>query len=720
MDDILSDLLGEDWDKDDPMSQVHDFESFLTVLVNELDDDAPLYKELVEFKERFSSEDSLSLAYKYFQAKEWELANRYASEAIRLNPNNSTAHMIRATANMSLKNYKSAIEEFSKLIQLDPNNAMLYASRANTFMQEGEFIKGIRDLDNAINLKPYEPMLFYTRGVYHYFANEYDSALNDLTEAIRLGLKNPDAYKIRGDIHVSRKKVKKAIEDYTLYINSEPNNAEVYYKRSACLQEIGDTEKAIEDLNKVIKIDPRFADAYKFRAAFTQSLYHDFNITMEDLFKYLILKQTDVEPVIYEGLVTYILENEAWEKAIEVLFELFEINDIRSMEFLAALIRRGGFDLILDKLSGLFISNLHFNFTFLNLIKNNEYLDKVINTLSKLVQTNSELCLLFASALFIKEDWEGTIQKLSEFIDRYPEQSDGYYYLRSNAHKKLSNWDAALMDLNKVIDLNPDSFNLYKERAEIYLEKGFFTQVINDYEQYLELGGDEIEDRDEIVQKVLELKKTIYPSSEKDVEFISNRKGRNRELAEEHYGKGLSILNKGGGLELTINELQKAISMDPEYVNPYLAFFDIYAGIGDWERAIKYVSKAIEVDPKNPTAFNNRAGAYFNTNEFDKAIKDMETATQLDPDNFETKFNLAACYVRNEDFELIHNLLSKPGEKEIQDPRIYYYRGIAHYYQKLHQKSIENLSNYCDMGGYPGLDSVEKIRGIIDNLRKNL
>ena len=385
----------------------------------------------------------------------------------------------------------------------------------------------------------------------------------------------------------------------------------------------------------------------------------------------------------------------------------------------------------------------------------------------------------------INTDSDTTIIKLSESIENHPDGSI-VYYLRSRAYQHKSEWDDALSDINRAIDLDPNASIFYKLRAEIYLEKSSFTHVIKDYERYLELGRDEIEDRDEIEKEIVELltnlflsggnignelqikrkyrerakQKLVFTSLNLVINFKWKKKGdrftaitdyekylemggdelkgkkngssevtvqnskpvireNNRKFAEQHYKKG-EYLFKNRDLEGAFSEFETAAKLDPDYASPYLAIFDIFAAKGDWERAIKYVSKAIDLDPQNPTAFNNRAGAYFNTNKFDKAIKDMETAIHLDPNDIGSRINLAACYIKNEGFDKVHDLLSSPTDKEKQDPRIYYYRGIAYYYKDLHQKAIEDFSKYCDLGGYPGLDSLEKIRGIIENLRKIL
>ncbi|AVM53417.1 tetratricopeptide repeat protein [Bacteroides zoogleoformans] len=59
--------------------------------------------------------------------------------------------------------------------------------------------------------------------------------------------------------------------------------------------------------------------------------------------------------------------------------------------------------------------------------------------------------------LINKGDAEQAIGLLDEMLQTDFPQKDEAYYLRGNAYRKLGNWQQALNDYRRAIDLNPQS-----------------------------------------------------------------------------------------------------------------------------------------------------------------------------------------------------------------------------------------------------------------------
>ena len=52
---------------------------------------------------------------------------------------------------------------------------------------------------------------------------------------------------------------------------------------------------------------------------------------------------------------------------------------------------------------------------------------------------------------------EIALQHLDEYLNADNPHKDEVYYLKGNAYRKLSNWQQALNNYQKAIDLNPES-----------------------------------------------------------------------------------------------------------------------------------------------------------------------------------------------------------------------------------------------------------------------
>jgi tetratricopeptide (TPR) repeat protein len=100
------------------------------------------------------------------------------------------------------------------------------------------------------------------------------------------------------------------------------------------------------------------------------------------------------------------------------------------------------------------------------------------------------------------------------------------------------------------------------------------------------------------------------------------------------------------GYQRAIKDFDKAIKLDPEYVltfpDPnhtkrwiiarcYLGRGDAYGLLGDYQQAIKDYDKAIELDPNDAEAYDSRGDAYSLLGNYRQAIRDYDKAMQVDP-----------------------------------------------------------------------------------------
>jgi len=134
----------------------------------------------------------------YHEKKEYDLAIKEYTEAIRLDPTNASAYDFREGMYCREKEYDMAIRDYSEAIRLDPTNAWYYFSRGETYREKKEYDLAIKDYTESIRLaltddqdfwNCWAARTYYNRGEIYYWKKEYDLAFKDYTEAFRL---NPD------------------------------------------------------------------------------------------------------------------------------------------------------------------------------------------------------------------------------------------------------------------------------------------------------------------------------------------------------------------------------------------------------------------------------------------------------------------------------------------------------------------------------------------------
>ena len=94
------------------------------------------------------------------------------------------------------------------------------------------------------------------------------------------------------------------------------------------------------------------------------------------------------------------------------------------------------------------------------------------------------------------------------------------------------------------------------------------------------------------------------------------------------YQRGLDHL-AGGRPEESIDHFTRAVQLDPQYVNAYLARAFAWLETGQPEQAIADCSAAIRLSPELSQAFRLRASAYRGLGEDAKADADLARAGQL-------------------------------------------------------------------------------------------
>lgn len=242
------------------------------------------------------------------------------TQAIELDPNNSTAYHNRGFVYTSLKNYAQALADFTRAIECDAENDDSYASRGNVYNEIGEYQKAIADLSKSIelnlmlksrgyfctslnyhyielgkayrNLKDYrraedyftkaieefslDSEAYYERGLVYYECGDYERALADFNKAFEYGFADNRNnwsekliafygyngrwamfHKKRGDTHFNLKNYPEAVADFSRAIELAPNFAEAYQNRGICYKYLDDGLKAEADFARAEELEGR-------------------------------------------------------------------------------------------------------------------------------------------------------------------------------------------------------------------------------------------------------------------------------------------------------------------------------------------------------------------------------------------------------------------------------------------------------------------------------
>ena len=175
--------------------------------------------------------------------------------------------------------------------------------------------------------------------------------------------------------------------------------------------------------------------------------------------------------------------------------------------------------------------------------------------------------------------------KAIELKSNFPES----YNNRGNALNHKGQYDAAIRDYDKAIELKPDYAPAYNNRGNTYYSKGQYDAAIKDYDKALSLKPDD---------------------------------------AEAYYNRG-NALNRKGQYDAAIRDYDKAIELKSDDAEAYYNRGNALNSKGQYEAAIKDYDKAIELKPDDAAAYYNRAVVYCQMKAYDKAWADVKMYRKL-------------------------------------------------------------------------------------------
>ena len=111
----------------------------------------------------------------------------------------------------------------------------------------------------------------------------------------------------------------------------------------------------------------------------------------------------------------------------------------------------------------------------------------------------------------------------------------------------------------------------------------------------------------------------------------------------QYFNKGVYHYQQGE-VSKAIQAYQKAVDLDPSFVEAYNNLGIIFQEMGDLESAFKSYRKAIEVDPHYVKSLNNLGIIHYLRGEDGQAIDLFKKALSINPDHIETHIHLGTLY----------------------------------------------------------------------------
>jgi len=246
-----------------------------------------------------------------------------------------------------------------------------------------------------------------------------------------------------------------------------------------------------------------------------------------------------------------------------------------------------------------------------------------------------------------KKDYDGAIQNHNKAIELNPRYADAYSN-RGNSYYMKGDYDQAFVDYNKAIALNPQLAHAYLNRGDIYYKEKEYDQALIDY------------------NKAIQIDPQYAAAYYKRGEFYAS--------AYYYYTNERDSAN----YDRAVRDFSKAIKLNPRYAPAYVSRGYAYYYTGNYDQAFKDYDKAIELNQQSAAAYHNRATVYRCKGDYDRAIADYNKAVELSPHDADAYWSRGNVYMDTGDYDQARIDFNKAIELNPQHTYAYSQRARAY------------------------------------------
>ena len=522
--------------------------------------------------------------------KDYEGAEASFAELLRAHPNYDSGYLGRAKLRLALADTVAALEDINHALEINKNATNGYVMRADIAIHsQRDYARALDDMNEAIKLEPRYAGFFINRAFLRYNLDDYFGAMADYDYAIQLDPLNSAALFNRGLLRAEVHDNNKAIDDFSRVLQLNPDDYKALYNRALLYKEIHDYRRSNADLGRVIDAFPTFAGAYFVRSE-NRRLAGDMRGAEADYRKSMALAKERVP--VGESVIT-----PGGSVAADSTGVASEPQEAVAARFTSLLTIENNAD-IQEQYSGNStrgrVQDRNVNieaeppftlsyYTSPTEIKENSYYLREIDDI------NSTRMLRFSVQLTNHEPQltdEDAIRRHFESIEYYdsylathkPRAID--YFGRAMDFMTLHNYQAAIADLNRAIELTPDFTLAYLLRADARFKEA--ATAVDDTPATDRPGQREL---------AAQQRRHTFESIIADLDRVAELSPR---MAIAHYNKGFILLEMQDYTQ-AVSSFNRAIELKPDMGEAYYNRGFVYFKLGNKPAGTADLSKAGEL-----------------------------------------------------------------------------------------------------------------------------
>jgi len=362
---------------------------------------------------------------------------------------NEFDYLAKAKKNMEKEKYHEVISFCDKALKINNDLPEAYSFKGNALYNLGEYNDAAESFSHAIEKEPDEAEHYYDRSWSYCNLDKYEDSIVDINKALEIEPKTSAFYYDRGRFEYWAERYKDAVVSLTIGIELKPTENKYLFRANSYMA-LEEFDLALADFNSSIEIDPEFARAY-FRRGILYKKMELLENAAKDFKKAIELNPEYDDAMTELGFIHIQMGK---KDAMKYFNKAIKINPCAENYF----------SRVAARAEMLKRENAIKNFASGKVTKDDCYADCTFNEKQ------------------VKDD----IKDLDKAIAFEPE--DAYYLrLRVSRYNYLKQYENALSDSEKLLELEPDDEELHLAMAYCKYNTDKFAEAIEGIDAYLKM-----------------------------------------------------------------------------------------------------------------------------------------------------------------------------------------------------------------------------------------
>ena len=275
-----------------------------------------------------------------------------------------------------------------------------------------------------------------------------------------------------------------------------------------------------------------------------------------------------------------------------------------------------------------------------------------------------------------------------------------YYNSALNEYNN-GNYQSALFYLDEILKENENVFEALVLRSKVYLKLGNKDLAENDLQKALLLNEDY--ESHFIIAKIA-LDKNDYQTS---LYHLDRAISLQTQFIEGYLNRAY-VYYQIGDYDKSLDDYKKAYELNPQNSIPLTNIGFIYGLIGQNDIAMEYYTRAISINPNDFNAYYNRANEFLMKRKNQEALNDLLSAYELNKHNIELLFLIAETRIKMKDYQNAFNDYTKILFIDSLNSKAYYQRALVNIELKREKSACEDFTKAGSLGYFDAYEQIRK------------